>query len=232
MSPARRHREGDEGGLRAGDRHRADPLGGVHPGRLHARASPGRLYQQFALTIAISVLHLGLQRADALAGALGAAAQAARAGARVRSAASSPASTAASSATTNGYVQPGTALRPQAARRDLLLLGAARRGAAACCSAGGCPTGFIPDEDQGYLFVNVQLPRRGLAGAHRRGLPAGRGDPREDAGRRATTTPIGGYSLVAQSYGHLQRLLLRALKPWDERHDARDSTSRRDHARR
>ena len=37
------------------DRHRADPGGGVHPGRVHGGIT-GRLYQQFALTIAISVL--------------------------------------------------------------------------------------------------------------------------------------------------------------------------------
>ena len=42
----------------------------------------GRLYQQFAVTIAVSVLLLGLQRAHALARALGAAAAPAQGGAR------------------------------------------------------------------------------------------------------------------------------------------------------
>ena len=38
------------------------------------------------------------------------------------------------------------------------------------------PTGFIPDADQGYAIVVVQLPRRCLAGANRRRDPTGNGN--------------------------------------------------------
>ena len=56
MTPRDATLQGDGGGVGPGRRHRAGARGGVHPGGLHRRASPGRLYQQFALTIAISVL--------------------------------------------------------------------------------------------------------------------------------------------------------------------------------
>ena len=36
---------------------------------------------------------------------------------------------------------------------------------AAGCFGGRLPNGFLPMEDQGYLYLNVQLPSRGLAAA-------------------------------------------------------------------
>ena len=50
-----RHHRGDGGSVRPGGGDRADPRGGVHPGRV-ARRHLGRIYRQFALTIAVSVL--------------------------------------------------------------------------------------------------------------------------------------------------------------------------------
>ena len=64
LSPREATLQAMEEVLGAGRRHRAGAVVGVHPGRLHGRHHRV-VYQQFALTIAISVLHLGLQRAHA-----------------------------------------------------------------------------------------------------------------------------------------------------------------------
>ncbi len=51
------------------------------------------------------------------------------------------------------------------------------------------PTGFIPEQDKGYLLVNVQLARLGVRAAH----PASHGPARNawPVRRRAWSTPWG-----------------------------------------
>ena len=118
----------------------------------------GRLNKQFALTIAISVLisaFNALTLSPALSAMLLRPSAKSRRG---RSRASSAPSTAGSTKVTSGYVNLCHALDPQGARRASPsspaspwldgLLGRA------------LPTSFVPEEDQGYLFVNVQLPTR------------------------------------------------------------------------
>ena len=39
-------------------------------------------------------------------------------------------------------------------------------GVAGVFFAGRLPSSFLPDEDQGYLYVNMQLPECGVARAH------------------------------------------------------------------
>ena len=71
------------------------------------------------------------------------------------------------------------------------------------------PGGFLPEEDQGYLYAGVQLPERRLAAAHRRGLPA---RSRRSSWRRPGVqycTTVAGFSLLSRRDEHLQRLLLR-----------------------
>ena len=50
------------------------------------------------------------------------------------------------------------------------------------------PTGFLPEDDQGALFVVVQLPGGASVGADHRGRRAGRGDPAR-GDRRSRTSP-------------------------------------------
>src|SRR6266576_2312681 len=104
---------GDEGGLRARDRDRADPVRGVHPGRL--RAWPHRPHVP-----AVRAHHrdlgaaLGLQRAVAVPGPLGDAAEAGQADAR-------------SARRLLPRVQPGVRLDHRSLRRRGAHPGAARR---------------------------------------------------------------------------------------------------------
>ena len=79
------------------------------------------------------------------------------------------------------------------------------------------PTGFVPEEDQGYVLANVQLPDAAslertdeLAKRVERILLATPGV--------ASVTTITGYSLVTQSYASNTAFLFVTLKPWGERH--------------
>ena len=56
---------------------------------------------------------------------------------------------------TNGYVRLSAVLLRKSAFALLLLLGF---GAAGLWIGGKLPTSFVPDEDQGYFYLNVQLP--------------------------------------------------------------------------
>ena len=85
------------------------------------------------------------------------------------------------------------------------------------------PGGFVPEEDQGYLLVNVHAARRRLARAHRRGDEEGRGHPREERGHRGLQHHLG---VLAPDRRLLLEhgLLLRAVEAvgrTDHRGDAR-----------
>ena len=139
----------------------------------------GRLYNQFALTVAISV-GISAFNSLTLSPALGAAFLRHRAPPRfvavplvqrrLRLAVARLCAAAC-----------GTLIRSRWA-----MLGAVRRRCLAppISSAQRIPSTFLPVEDQGYFFVVVQLARRRLAGAHRRGRQEGPRHPAEHAGRR------------------------------------------------
>ncbi len=71
-------------------------------------------------------------------------------------------------------------------RRSILTIGIVASWSpwAPASSASALPAGFIPEEDQGIFGVNVTAARRRVARAHERGAGPGRGDPRQDRGRR------------------------------------------------
>ncbi|MGU3496227.1 efflux RND transporter permease subunit [Xanthobacteraceae bacterium A53D] len=80
------------------------------------------------------------------------------------------------------------------------------------------PTGFIPSEDLGYLFVNVQLPN--AASLERTGLVL------DDVVRTVRATPgvdnvisIAGASMIGGG-GSETGMVIAALKPWRERRTA------------
>ncbi len=114
----------------------------------------GRLYQQFAVTIAISVI-LSAFNALSLSPAL--------AGLLLRPKVQGRGPLAAFfgwfnrmfGRATEGYVRVSGALLRKSAVAVVLLIGFAVAGP---WIGGKLPTSFVPDEDQGYFYVNVQLP--------------------------------------------------------------------------
>ncbi len=114
----------------------------------------GRLYQQFALTIAISVL-LSAFNALTLSPALSAMLL------RPRGATRGPLGKLGDGfnrwfgRTTTGYVAINRRLIRKVAIPLVLLAGVT---AASVVLGGKLPSGFVPDEDQGYAVIGVQLP--------------------------------------------------------------------------
>ena len=114
----------------------------------------GRLYQQFAVTIAISVI-LSAFNALSLSPALAALILKPKVESRGPLAEFFDWFNRSFGRATNGYVRLSGALLRKSGFAVILL---------ACFAVGGfwiagkVPTSFVPDEDQGYFFVNVQLP--------------------------------------------------------------------------
>ena len=115
--------------------------------------------------------------------------------------------------TRNGYVSVVGLI----ARRSIVAgIIAVAAGTAAGVTFSKLPTAFIPEEDQGVLYVNVQMP-------------AGAALPRTDnvmlrMQEIASKTPgvahvinIAGYSILTQSALSNVGTIIMALKPWDER---------------
>src|SRR5438552_16126822 len=114
----------------------------------------GRLYQQFAITIAISVLFSAFN-ALSLSPALSALLLRPRKESRGPLGAFFRWFNRVFSRTTDGYVSMCGGLIRKAALSMLLLLGV---GIAAGWFGSRLPGGFLPDEDQGYVFAGLQLP--------------------------------------------------------------------------
>jgi HAE1 family hydrophobic/amphiphilic exporter-1 len=97
---------------------------------------------------------------------------------------------------------------------SLLILG----GFVALCAVLGkrLPTGFLPDEDQGYFFVNVQLPD--ASSLQRTDLVCQKIEKilGETKGVRYITTAAG-YSLLSSSSAPYTGFYFVSLTPWDER---------------
>ena len=145
----------------------------------------GRLNQQFAVTIAISVL-ISAFNALSLSPALSAMLLRPRQEAKGRLARFFGGFNRGFERATNRYV--GLSRRPRTQDGgDLALLAAFT--VAAGLLGRRMPTGFVPEEDQGYLILNVQLPGRGVLPAHDGGDAQDRGHPGEDGGRRSTRRP-------------------------------------------
>jgi HAE1 family hydrophobic/amphiphilic exporter-1 len=175
----------------------------------------GRMYQQFALTIAISVLisaFMALSLSPALCGVL------------LRPRRPSKGLLARFFAQFNrafertrlGYVSATRLF----VRKLVFSLGLLAIIAAAIPLVGSrMPTGFIPEEDQGYLFVNVSLPDAAS-------LQRTEAVHREVENILATTpgvahyASIAGFNLLARSTATSSGLFFVALKPWSERKTA------------
>jgi len=172
----------------------------------------GRLYQQFAVTIAISVI-LSAFNALTLSPALAAL--------LLR-----PRTTSGGllkrffgwfnrgfANATNAYVRLcGILVRKSAIALILLVV----FGAAAGFFSSKIPSSFLPDEDQGYLYINLQLPN--AASLQRTDAVARK---IEDALAKTPgvqyTTSVIGFSLLSFVRTSYNGFFFVTLKPWDER---------------
>src|SRR5882672_8521189 len=172
----------------------------------------GRLYQQFAITIAISVLFSAvnaLTLSPALASLL----------LKPKSAKRSflqpfyDGFNKVFGRFTDGYLSLTGILVRKAFRSALLVLVV---GGFAVLIAKRIPGGFLPDEDNGYFFANVQLPdasslERTDAVAKRVEAIIGQAPGVE------YVTTVTGFSLVSGAFASNTAFLFVSLKPWDDR---------------
>jgi HAE1 family hydrophobic/amphiphilic exporter-1 len=175
----------------------------------------GRLYQQFALTIAISVMlsaFNALTLSPALAGLL----------LRPRPPAHESRGPLGKffgvfnrywERSTDGFVRWSDAV----IRKGMLVLALlAVCGAAAVFFGGRLPSSFLPDEDQGYMYVNMQLPaaaslERTVAAAKEVETIA-----RHTPGVQQITSVVG-FSLLSFARITYNGFFFVTFKPWDER---------------
>ena len=173
----------------------------------------GRLYQQFAITIAISVL-LSAFNALSLSPALAALLlrpREKRAGGPLRKFFDWFNRTFERA--TNGYVRICGALIRKAGFAFLLLLAFA---AVAAFFSGRVPSSFLPDEDQGYFYVNLQLPS--AASQERTERVARKIEAiLNDTPGVENTTSIVGFSLLSFTRSTYNAFFFVTLKPWDDR---------------
>jgi HAE1 family hydrophobic/amphiphilic exporter-1 len=85
------------------------------------------------------------------------------------------------------------------------------------------PTGFVPEEDQGYLLANVQLPD--AASLERTGEASRQIEQilLETPGVDSVTTVVG-FSMISQSYSSNTAFFFVWLKPWEERKGIQNSS--------
>src|SRR5262249_33399664 len=172
----------------------------------------GRLYQQFALTIAISVL-LSAFNALTLSPALAALLLRPRQPSRGLLRRFFDWFNNRFEQMTKGYVRWCAVLIRKTAVAVVLLLAFS---AAVPFFANRLPSSFLPDEDQGYAFVNLQLPN----GASFERTTAVVADVekilKNTPGVRYTTSVVG-FSLLSFVRTSYNAFFFVTFKPWDER---------------
>jgi HAE1 family hydrophobic/amphiphilic exporter-1 len=78
------------------------------------------------------------------------------------------------------------------------------------------PTGFLPEEDYGYAFLNVQLPPAASLERTEQVLKKIEQMLHQTEGVQAYNT-IGGFSLLTRTSASYQGFFFIGLKPWHER---------------
>jgi HAE1 family hydrophobic/amphiphilic exporter-1 len=172
----------------------------------------GRLYQQFAVTIAISVL-LSAFNALTLSPALAALLLKPRTQSRGLLRRFFDWFNRVFERATEGYVRWSAVLVRKTVVAVVLL---AAFGAAAGFFANRVPSSFLPDEDQGYAFVNLQLPN----GASLERTTAAAADVEKILANTPGvqyTTSVVGFSLLSFVRTSYNAFFFVTFKPWDER---------------
>ena len=172
----------------------------------------GRLYQQFAVTIAISVI-ISAFNALTLSPALSALLL------RPRTKRRSPLGkffdwfNRIFARATEGYVRWSAVLiRKGAIAFGLLVV----FGLAAFFFSNKVPTSFLPDEDFGYMYVNLQLPNAASLGRTNEAAKQVEKILLETPGVRYSTSVIG-FSLLSYVRASYSAFFFVTLKPWGDR---------------
>ena len=175
----------------------------------------GRLYQQFAVTIAVSVL-LSAFNALTLSPALAAMLLRPRGKERGPLGRAFDAFNRAFAWTTHQYLRSAGALIRRAVIVVLVLVLVS---ASAYLVARRVPTTFLPQEDQGYAFIALQLPN--AASLQRTDATSRIVEDilRKTPGVRAYTSVVG-FSLLTQVQATYNAFFFVTLEPWSERRDA------------
>jgi hydrophobic/amphiphilic exporter-1 (mainly G- bacteria), HAE1 family len=172
----------------------------------------GRLYQQFAVTIAISVI-LSAFNALTLSPALAALLLRPRQPSRGLLARFFDGFNRLFERATEGYVRwSGVLLRKAAVMVALLVA----FGIGAWFFADRVPSSFLPDEDQGYAFINLQLPN----GASLERTTAVAADVEKIIANTPGvqySTSVVGFSLLSFVRTSYNAFFSVTLKPWDKR---------------
>jgi HAE1 family hydrophobic/amphiphilic exporter-1 len=172
----------------------------------------GRLYQQFAITIAISVLFSAIN-ALTLSPALSSLLLKPKGDKRSFLQPFYDWFNRVFGRFTDGYLSFTGILVRKAFRSSLLVVVVT---VLAGVFASRIPGGFVPDEDNGYFFANIQLPD--AASLERTDAVAKKVEAiiGKAPGVQYVTT-ITGYSLVSGAYASNTAFLFVSLKPWEER---------------
>ena len=174
----------------------------------------GRLYQQFAVTIAISVL-ISAFNALSLSPALCSLLLKPNHGAEGRMHRMFGGFNRTFDRATNRYVSVCGSLIRKLGFSMLFLVAVT---IAAVFMGGKLPSGFLPTEDQGYFYLNIQLPD--AASLQRTDAFTRRVEEilKNTKGVQYYSTIVGN-SLLTQSNATYSAFVFVALKPWDERKD-------------
>jgi HAE1 family hydrophobic/amphiphilic exporter-1 len=172
----------------------------------------GRLYQQFAFTIAISVL-ISAFNALTLSPALAALLLRPKKVSRGLLRRFFDQFNRLFERATNGYVRICASLIRKSALALVMLVAF---GVAAGFFSSRVPSSFLPDEDQGFLYVNLQLPS--AASTERTDQVAQKIENilAHTPGVEYTTSVIG-FSLLSFTRTTYNAFFFVTLKPWDER---------------
>jgi hydrophobe/amphiphile efflux-1 (HAE1) family protein len=180
----------------------------------------GRLYQQFALTIAISVL-ISAFNALTLSPALAALLLRPRTEPKTAFGRLGRGFNRFFERVTNGYINVSARLVRKLAIPLLLLVGVA---ALSGVIGRKLPSGFLPDEDNGYALIGVQLPDAASLQRTKAVFKKVEAILAHTEGVRTYNT-IAGYSFFTRSAASYAGTAFIGFKPWDER-DRPDLTAK------
>src|SRR5215468_1671920 len=175
----------------------------------------GRLYQQFAITIAISVL-LSVVNALTLSPALSAMLLKPTSGKRTLLTPFYNGFNKVFNRTTDAYVSFSSILIRKMFRSLAFI---AVLVWAILALAKQIPGGFVPEEDQGYIMVNAQLPDAASLERTDAVMRKAEGILEKTPGVEGFNT-ISGYSLLTSAYSSNMGFFFVQLKPWEDRHSA------------
>jgi len=177
----------------------------------------GRLYQQFAITIAISVIvsaFNALTLSPELGGLL----------LRPHRKAGGPVGrffggfNRLFERATNGYLRLSSVIIRKSA---IAVVALAAFVAGSMFFAKAVPTSFLPDEDQGYLYIQMQLPEASSLQATAQAARAVEEVLKDTAGVRYTTSAIG-FSALSLTRSTYSAFFWVTLEPWHHRKEVEE----------